>query len=180
MIKPATLLAALALSACSSLPPYESAPDLTFASYVSVKGDALDGQRTANSQRARPLGYSDGRVTSYVYALAARTDAGAGAAWIVFKTRSADWLYPTALNFGSPLRSISGEREDSNVSCSAGGCTHTETTTFELTPADVRQLLAGPEVIELRLKSRADTDRTIRKAEIRATLDAVGVLGEFE
>lgn len=179
----ATLAAglALALAGCGTLPNYETVPAATLANMIKIEGDALDGYRTADSSKVRPLGYSDGLVHSFVYARATKMDGGKTFVGIIFRTRTKAWLDPTSLNFGSPLRSIPAQREGVRVEC-YGDCSHEEVTYFEIPPDDVRWLIgaSAPEVIELRLKARADTDRTIRKDELRATLDAVGLLGEFE
>lgn len=176
-------LSILALALASACASYSEAPADDFARLIDVEGDSLDGYVTADSSRVRPIGYSDGRVRSHVYFRATKFANGQEAVRVVFKTTAGDWLYPTALNFGSPLRSIPAEAGDRNVTCSGGGssCTHYETSLFALSRADVAWMLsdAAPENIELRLKSRADTDRTARKDELRATLAAAGLLASY-
>lgn len=176
------LTLALVLGGCAVGPTYADAPDEKFEGLIAVTGDALDGYRSADSSKVRPFDYNDGQVRSHVYVRAIAYDTGRRLVRIVFKTTAKAWLHPSALNFGDPLRSLQPIRMTSDVYCYSDPCTHYETTAFDLSADDVRWILSdtAPENIELRLKSRADTDRTIRKAEFRATLAAVGLLDDFE
>lgn len=174
---------ALGLAGCGTVKDYhkDGTPE-AFADLVAVSGDALDGYRVASSDPVRmPYRELMGIDSDIFFRAFAYEDGKARVQFYVW-TQADDWLFPYALNFGSPLRSIKVDRVDSDVHCASTYCNHREDVVAILSDDDVRYLLsdACPEVIDLRLKTKGpDVDRTIRKAELVATLNAVGLTDRY-
>lgn len=174
---------ALIAAGCAAAPSYVELTPADIASRITVTGDKLDGYRTADSKALRPSWGQTGISSQVYFSATTFDDARPPVVHVVFVTRaSRDWLFPQALNFGEPLRSIPVRRTDSDAACSASSCTHIEVAAAQLTDADVRYLLAPstPESVDVRLKTRGDdVDRTVRKAELAATLKAVEILDRY-
>lgn len=177
-------LSGLILAGCGTIADYHDDGTIeTFAPLIAVTGDALDGYRVASSDRVRLPYLELYGVDSDIFFRAYSYADGRAQVQVYMWTEASDWLFPYALNFGSPLRSVEARKVDSDVDCmSARTCEHREDTVVNLSDDDVRYLLsdAAPETIDVRLKTRGgDVDRTIRKAELVATLDAVGLTERF-
>lgn len=178
-------LAALALAGCVTVPSaYHENEDLqSMTRLIEVSGDRLDGYRMASSDRVRMPYCLLCSVSSDIWVRAFAYDDGHANVQIYIWTKSdADWLFPYALNFGDPLRTVQVQKVNSDVDCWRSNCHHREDVVANLDEPDLRYLLSEdcPELIEVRLKGKAgDVDRTIRKTELIATLNAVGLLERF-
>lgn len=185
-------LASAAVAGCASsvsgtLPiygdAYYSMPPEGLASRIDVTNDPLDGYKLVSSHRVRAKYVDFAGVDSSISFRAFVWNDGKDAVQVYIETESSDWLYPTTLNFGSPLRSVPVDSLGTDVTCRSGGCDHFETVIARLSPADVRQMLAPntPDLFEVRLKTQSgiDVDRTLRKDELRAVLAAAGITERY-
>lgn len=188
----AVTLAALALAGCASTPEgsmpirgdaYYTMPLDGLQGRVTVTNDPLDGYRMASSADVRAQHIDLFGIDSDVFFRAFAWDSGDHAVQIYFRTEAPDWLFPRALNFGQPVRSVDVTSVASDVSCRSGGCEHFESVVAKLSPADVRYLLGPdtPDLFEVRLKTQsgANVDRTLRKDELRAVLAAAGIVDRY-
>jgi len=187
-----SVLAALLVSACAStvdgaMPirgdAYYTMPSEGFSSRLSITDDSLDGYRLVTSRGVRAQYVDLFGVDSDVFFRAFVWNGGDHTVQVYFSTEASDWLFPTSLNFGSPLRSVKVDSVASDVSCRSGGCEHYESVIAELSTGDVRAMLdlATPELFEVRLKTRSgvNVDRTLRKDELRAVLQAAGLAENY-
>lgn len=184
MRKLSTLILGLALTGCAGFSDgYETRPAEAFAAKVEVKGDGLDGYRMARSDKARAVYFDPSGIQSDIYFRAYAYADGRAVVQVYIWTDTPDrWLFPTVLNFGSPLRSVDVKRIDSDTHCAAGVCHQRESTVATLSDDDVRAILdpAAPEFFPVRLVAQGGTvDRNLRRAELEATLEAVGLAGRF-
>jgi hypothetical protein len=188
----AVTFAAVALAGCASSPggsmpirgdAYYTMPLEALAGRVSVTDDPLDGYRLASASGVRAQYVDLFGIDSDVYFRAFAWDSGDHAVQVYFRTEASDWLFPTALNFGSPVRSVRVTSVNSDVSCRSGRCEHFESVIAKLSPADVQAMLAPetPDVFEVRLKTQSgiNVDRTLRKDELRAVLGAAGLADRY-
>lgn len=189
-MRPTALIAALTLAGCASvaenMPIYGDAyltlPPEALAARVTVTSDPLDGYTIASSEKVRAKFYQVPGVNSEVFFRVIAGRPGETVVQVYWRTDANTWLYPQRVNFGSPLRSAEARTIGSDVTCGrASSCNHYEDAVADLTADDVRALLSGPDLTELRLKTQAgiNVDRRIRRAELEAVLTAAGVLGQF-
>lgn len=183
----ALFLAGCASSVDGSMPLYGDAyytmPAEAFASRIDVTEDPLDGYRLVTSSGVRPKYQEFFGTDSSIFFRAFVWQDGGHAVQVYVRTESPDWLFPTALNFGAPLRSVPVTSVSSDVSCRSGGCNHYESVIAKLSDADVRAMLTPemPELFEVRLKTQSgvNVDRTLRKDELRAVLAAAGIADRY-
>lgn len=167
----------LAMTGCATGPIYDQMTTAQIAAAVTVKGDKLDGYREADSDATRGAYPPIGTPRSDIWFRALRYDDGRSVVQVVLWTMSdKDFMRPTQINFGDPLRQVAFRSIDVDAKCESWGCIHTDQAVATLSDADVAWMLAQPGLFEVRIKTRlGDVDRRLRGDELRAVMAAVGL-----
>lgn len=184
----ASVSAALALSGCAGgsgllgaktfEDTYAAATPERLASRIKVVDDPVEGFRSASSREI-------GRNTNLElrpYVLATQRGEITSVS-IIVETLTADWTFPVAAYVGTPSIEVRPERFDLDVDCRRYGCDHREKARLALSAEEVRALTAASqgESIQIRVvgSTGARLNGSIRKAELVATLEALGVADRF-
>lgn len=159
---------------------YAAATPDRLASRIEVVDDPVEGFRSASSRQV-------GRNTNlelrpWVWATQRGEIASVS---IIVETLTTDWTFPVAAYVGTPSIEARPERFDLDVDCGglARSCDHREKARLALSADDVRALIGDSqnESIQIRVVGSRGSrlNGSIRKAELIATLEALGVVDRF-
>jgi len=184
----AVAFGALLVSGCAAMADIlpaetklESTDPAVLATKVRYTDDPLNTAITADTYDVGGKWYVYGRGFQDIYVAAGKSrETGDIAVALHLRSEADEWLFPSQVNFGSPLRTEPMRRGKSDVTCSSSSCLHYEATYAVLTDEDIRAILAAQGPVPVRFKtSQGNLDTTLWSAELEALLTRLGVVDRY-